>query len=106
MELTQEDKFMVLACDGVWDVMDNQAACDFISPRISRSRLMQCCLRLLWALCRRPAQAGHALETRGCVVAVCSCRAHFGRHRDCCSGRAGPETALLDKSTHPAHDSP
>jgi protein phosphatase 1B len=33
-ERTDEDEFLVLACDGVWDVMTNQDICDFISARL------------------------------------------------------------------------
>eukprot|EP00930_Biecheleria_cincta_P066712 TRINITY_DN5296_c0_g1_i2.p3 TRINITY_DN5296_c0_g1~~TRINITY_DN5296_c0_g1_i2.p3 ORF type:complete len:381 (-),score=115.96 TRINITY_DN5296_c0_g1_i2:86-1228(-) len=33
-ELTPEDEFIVLACDGVWDVMTNQDVCDFVRPRL------------------------------------------------------------------------
>jgi len=32
-----EDEFLVLACDGVWDVMTNQDICDFISARMKIS---------------------------------------------------------------------
>mmetsp|Transcript_94954 Transcript_94954/g.188070 ORF Transcript_94954/g.188070 Transcript_94954/m.188070 type:complete len:437 (+) Transcript_94954:66-1376(+) len=32
--LTQEDEFVVLACDGVWDVKTNQEVCDFVRPRL------------------------------------------------------------------------
>lgn len=33
-ELTPEDEFIVLACDGVWDVKTNQEVCDFVRPRL------------------------------------------------------------------------
>eukprot|EP00929_Paragymnodinium_shiwhaense_P050528 TRINITY_DN25431_c0_g1_i1.p1 TRINITY_DN25431_c0_g1~~TRINITY_DN25431_c0_g1_i1.p1 ORF type:complete len:381 (+),score=108.72 TRINITY_DN25431_c0_g1_i1:70-1212(+) len=33
-DLTPEDEFVVLACDGVWDVMSNQDVCDFVRPRL------------------------------------------------------------------------
>lgn len=34
--LTEEDEFIVLACDGVWDVKTNQEVCDFVGPRLKK----------------------------------------------------------------------
>ena len=31
---TDEDEFLVLACDGIWDVMSNEQLCDFIRNRL------------------------------------------------------------------------
>jgi len=34
--LTEDDEFIVLACDGVWDVKTNEEVCDFVSPRLKK----------------------------------------------------------------------
>ena len=34
-ELTEDDEFLVLACDGIWDCMTNQDVVDFIRVRIA-----------------------------------------------------------------------
>ena len=32
--LADEDEFLVLACDGVWDVMTNEDICQFVAARM------------------------------------------------------------------------
>ena len=34
--ITPEDRFFVLACDGVWDVMTNQDVVNFVGKRLGR----------------------------------------------------------------------
>jgi protein phosphatase 1B len=31
----ERDEFLVLACDGVWDVMSNEDLCDFVRSRLA-----------------------------------------------------------------------
>lgn len=35
-QLTPEDDFLILACDGVWDVMDNQTAVDIVKKALEK----------------------------------------------------------------------
>jgi len=39
--LAEDDEFVVLACDGVWDVKTNQEVCDFVRPRLQRGEELQ-----------------------------------------------------------------
>ncbi|XP_060942661.1 protein phosphatase 1B [Limanda limanda] len=34
---TEQDQFVVLACDGIWDVMTNEELCDFVKSRLEVS---------------------------------------------------------------------
>lgn len=36
VELCEDDAFAVLACDGIWDVMDNQTVVGFVSERLRK----------------------------------------------------------------------
>jgi len=36
IQITSEDRFFVLACDGVWDVMSNQDVVDFVAQRLDQ----------------------------------------------------------------------
>lgn len=34
-QLRDGDEFVVLACDGIWDVMTSQQCCDFVRARLA-----------------------------------------------------------------------
>ena len=35
--ITDDDEFLVIACDGVWELWDSQAVCDFVKQRLRRT---------------------------------------------------------------------
>ena len=35
-KLTKEDEFVVLACDGIWNVMSSQECIDFVRDRLEK----------------------------------------------------------------------
>lgn len=36
-ELTSDHEFIVLACDGIWDVMSNERVVDFVRQKIAQN---------------------------------------------------------------------
>lgn len=58
VELCDDDDFIVLACDGIWDCMSSQQLVDFIQEQlISESKLSAVCERVL-DRCLAPSTAG------------------------------------------------
>lgn len=37
LALTPKDSFMIVACDGIWNSLTSQEACDFVSMRIQEN---------------------------------------------------------------------
>lgn len=38
LTLTSDDEFMVIACDGIWNSMNNQKVVDFVGPRLKEGK--------------------------------------------------------------------
>jgi len=47
LQLTKNDDFIVIACDGIWNVMSSQAVTDFIADRIEKMELKEITEELL-----------------------------------------------------------
>ncbi len=58
IELTPEDDFIILACDGLWDVMDNQSAVDWVGQKLA---IGETCEATAEMLCNK---AIHELNSR------------------------------------------
>ena len=52
--ITPEDEFVVLACDGIWDVLTNQQVVDFVRSKIAKGlELDKICEQVsLFATCK------------------------------------------------------
>lgn len=66
---TEKDKFMVLACDGIWNFMSSQDVCDYIQERldVNYAKLSQICEELFMH-CLAPNSEG---DGTGCDNMTC-----------------------------------
>jgi protein phosphatase 1G len=123
--LTRDDSFLVLACDGIWDVMDNQQVVDFVHQRLAKgiaprdiaSELLNSCLA------NDPREArGIGCDNMTAAIVVfepssgplrhgsCSCGARSDEaehalangHHTCGSGSGGASSGSADTSMREA----
>eukprot|EP00744_Colponema_vietnamica_P001408 GILI01002328.1.p1 GENE.GILI01002328.1~~GILI01002328.1.p1 ORF type:complete len:338 (+),score=109.19 GILI01002328.1:70-1083(+) len=72
-QLTDKDEFLVLACDGVWDVMTNQEVCDFVRERLNRGMKVSSIVNEIFDRCISPdpsATTGVGCDNMTCVIVV------------------------------------
>lgn len=71
-DITPETEFLVLACDGIWDVLTNQEVVDFIRPRIAQKMdPAQICEELMTRCLAPDCQMGGLGCDNMTVVLVC-----------------------------------
>ncbi|KAL4514292.1 hypothetical protein Ndes2526B_g04035 [Nannochloris sp. 'desiccata'] len=54
LELREGDEFLVIACDGIWDVMSNQEAVDFTRKRIRQGQSLKSICEQMCDFCLAP----------------------------------------------------
>jgi len=57
-DVTDEDEFILLACDGIWNVMTNQEAVDFVRDRLEKDTKISDILEELFDQCISPDTSG------------------------------------------------
>ncbi|XP_020619835.1 probable protein phosphatase 2C T23F11.1 [Orbicella faveolata] len=100
-DVTPDHEFIVLACDGIWDVLSNQEVVDFVRTRIAqRMEPEQICEELLTRCLAPDCQMGGLGCDNMTVIIVCFLQG--GTYEELCEKCSGPS----DSSSYNGNNSP
>jgi len=73
-DITEEDEFIVIACDGIWDCLSSQQVVDFVRLKVSEGEELSEIGKMLCDHCLAPDSdiSGDHLRCGGCGQVTCS----------------------------------
>ncbi|XP_071742507.1 probable protein phosphatase 2C 60 [Rutidosis leptorrhynchoides] len=90
VELCEEDDFLVLACDGIWDCMSNQQLVDFVLDQLKIESKLSAVCEKVFDRCLAPSSGGEGCDNMTMILV---------QFKNCPKSTAGPSI-----SEQPSHD--
>ncbi|RNF02494.1 protein phosphatase 2C [Trypanosoma rangeli] len=89
MELTPQDEFVIIACDGIWDMVSNERAVEIVRSEVAdHSDLSLACERLMEACLSRVSTGG---GTDNMTVIILQFKSFFLKKVECKFGAISPK---------------
>ncbi|XP_031170168.1 protein phosphatase 1G [Sander lucioperca] len=111
LTLNGDHDFMVIACDGIWNVLSSQEVVDFISERINKPdengkvRVLSCIVEELLDHCLAPDTSGDGTGCDNMTCIIVTLRPHPSHQPDDTKKRKHPEEAEGAKPEENGNDS-
>ncbi|XP_042208857.1 probable protein phosphatase CG10417 [Homarus americanus] len=99
MALEPEDNFMIVACDGIWNSLSSQEACDFVSERLNDGTKITKICEELFDHCLAPDTHG---DGTGCDNMTCIIISFKDKEVQSCGNKRTSKQADNDDSTQDA----
>ena len=85
LKLEEGDEFLILACDGIWDVLSNQEVQSFSYMRLGGKYMYVCIPSKIEGICGiQTLRVGSCLDGRACDVLSLCLEAVWWKSQSCC----------------------
>ncbi|XP_020533518.1 probable protein phosphatase 2C 11 isoform X2 [Jatropha curcas] len=68
VELCDDDEFLVLACDGIWDCMSSQQLVDYVREQLNKERRLSAICEQVFERCLAPTASGKGCDNMTMII--------------------------------------
>ncbi|KAG9157541.1 hypothetical protein Leryth_023965 [Lithospermum erythrorhizon] len=68
VELNNDDEFLILACDGIWDCMSNQEVVDFVKEQLNSENKLSTICEMVFDRCIAPTSGGDGSDNMTMII--------------------------------------